>query len=535
MTTLYRNGSVYSPADPFATAMLVDDDHVAWVGAEGAAAAHVDSVDEVVDLDGALVTPAFVDAHVHVTETGLARDGVDLTDAVSLADALDRVAAHARSRPGEPVIGFGWEAEEWPEGRPPTHAELDRAAAGALAYLARRDVHSAVVSSAVLARHPDLAEAEGHAGDGLVRRDAHHRARRVVREAVPRSRLDALRRDVLAAAATAGVGAVHEMGGPDIGGHDDLAAVLALGAEPHLPDVVGYWGELDAVARAGELGAAGAAGDLNIDGSLGSHTALLSSPYADAPGEHGSRYLDLDAATRHVVACTEAGIQAGFHGIGDAAVRTAVQAIAAAAEVCGIGAVVAARHRIEHLEMVHPDLIPDLVRLGVVASVQPRFDELWGGPDRLYAQRLGVERGAGLNPFADLARAGVILALGSDAPVTPLGGWEMVRAAAYHRTAHQRLSVRGAFSAATRGGWRAARMDDAGVLVPGALASFAVWDVPGELVVQAPDERVSAWSTDPRSGVPGLPDLSPGSPLPTCRQTVVRGRVVFDLTSPATA
>ena len=101
------------------------------------------------------------------------------------------------------------------------------------------------------------------------------------------------------------------------------------------------------------------------------------------------------------------------------------------------------------------------------------------------------------------------LALGSDSPVTPLDPWGTVRAAAFHRTPAHRISARAAFTAHTRGGWRAVGRDDAGVLVPGAPADYAVWRV-GDLVVQAPDERVANWSTDPRSGTPGLPDLTPG-------------------------
>jgi predicted amidohydrolase YtcJ len=158
--------------------------------------------------------------------------------------------------------------------------------------------------------------------------------------------------------------------------------------------------------------------------------------------------------------------------------------------------------------------------------VQPVFDALWGGTDGMYAQRLGVDRALTLNPFAAMAAAGVALALGSDSPVTPLGPWEAVRAAAFHHVPEQRLSVRAAFTAHTRGGWRAARRDDAGVLAPGAPATYAVWRAE-DLVVQAADERVSAWSTDPRSGVPGLPDLSPGIPAPACEATVVRGVPVF--------
>jgi hypothetical protein len=64
-----------------------------------------------------------------------------------------------------------------------------------------------------------------------------------------------------------------------------------------------------------------------------------------------------------------------------------------------------------------------------------------------------------------------------------------------------------------------------GELAPGAPATLAVWDLSGELVVQTPDDRVSAWSTDPRSGVAGLPDLA--GPDPACLGTVVRGALVW--------
>jgi hypothetical protein len=123
--------------------------------------------------------------------------------------------------------------------------------------------------------------------------------------------------------------------------------------------------------------------------------------------------------------------------------------------------------------------------------------------------------------------AGMIVALGSDSPVTPFAPWEAIRACVNHHDERQRVSARSAFLAHTRGGWRAAGFDDRGYLDLGLPATFAVWQV-GDLVVQAPDDRIQTWSTDPRSGTPGLPDLSPGSPAPLCLRTVVRGRVVFD-------
>jgi predicted amidohydrolase YtcJ len=118
--TLLRGGSVYSPADPFATAMLVSGDTVAWVGSDDAAAGHARLAEQVIDLDGALVTPAFVDAHAHTTETGLALTGVDLSTATSLAEALRRIEDAGRRARGRPILGHGWDERHWPEARPPT-------------------------------------------------------------------------------------------------------------------------------------------------------------------------------------------------------------------------------------------------------------------------------------------------------------------------------------------------------------------------------------------------------------------------------
>ena len=95
-STLYRNGVVHSPTDPFAEALLVADGQVAWLGSEDTVHTVLDGVDEVIELDGALVTPAFVDAHAHVLETGFALTGLDLSPAAgvtSLDALLDAVGA----------------------------------------------------------------------------------------------------------------------------------------------------------------------------------------------------------------------------------------------------------------------------------------------------------------------------------------------------------------------------------------------------------------------------------------------------------
>lgn len=520
-TVLLRRGEVHSPADPFATAMVVERGHIAWVGSEGAADAFVQGVDEVVDLDGALVTPAFTDAHVHTTSAGLALTGLDLSAARSLADALDRVRAYADARPADRVLlGHGWDAARWPERRAPRREELDRATGGRPLYLSRIDVHSAVVTTALL----DLVPGVRTRDDEPLTRDDHHAVRAAALDAVTPAQRAEAQRAALDRAASLGIGSVHECGGPGISSAEDFTALLELAASRPGPRVFGYWADRD-LDRAKALGAVGAAGDLFVDGALGSHTACLHAPYADA-AHTGTGYLDARAVAEHVAACTEAGLQAGFHAIGDAAITAVVEGARAAAAKVGLDRVRAARHRVEHAEMMTPDTIAAFAELGLTASVQPAFDAAWGGEDGMYADRLGADRARTLNPFAALLKAGVPLAFGSDAPVTPLDPWGTVRAAAFHRTPEHRISVRAAFTAHTRGGWRALGRDDAGVLVPGAPADYAVWQT-GELVVQAPDDRVARWSTDPRSGTPGLPDLSPGRDLPVCLATVVGGREVF--------
>ena len=552
-TTLLRNGSIYTPHDPFATAMVVEGGAVAWVGSEGAADAQAGSVARVIDLRGALVTPAFVDAHVHATSAGLALTGLDLSGCASRAELLDRIAGYAAALPEDAVVlGSGWDETTWdraaPDGqRVPTKAELDRAAGGRRAYLSRVDVHSALVSSALLDAAPEAREASGYAEDGPLARDAHHAVRAAALGSVTPAQRTGAQRAALRRAAELGIGALHECGGPQISGEDDFTGLLALAADPETvsPYVFGYWGELTDPVKALELGGVGAGGDLFIDGAIGSHTACLREPYADAAesglgaatasGYAGAAYLTAEQIGAFIISCVEADVQPGFHVIGDYGLDLLVAGLDLAHDLVGEKRLRAVQTRAEHAELPDHDHIKKFAHHGVIVSAQPGFDAAWGGTDGMYVQRLGPGRALGMNPFAAMSAAGVVLAFGSDAPVVPLGPWAAVRAAVFHQTAASRLTARAAFAAHTRGGWRALRpgapgvpADETGVLAPGSPATYAVWQS-GELVVQAPDQRVAAWSTDERAGVPGLPDLTPGLELPTCLRTAVRGKVIHDL------
>jgi predicted amidohydrolase YtcJ len=485
-------------------AVHVVDGRIAWVGATGGAPA----ADRVVAGEGALLTPAFVDAHVHATAAGLALTGLDLHSRLSLADALGVIAAHAAAESTGIVLGTGWDETAWPEGRGLTRADLDAVVGDRPAYLARVDVHSATVSTGLLDLVPGVRDLPGYSADGQLRLDAHHAVRSAAYGAVSPAQRRTAQRATLARAVALGIGSLHEMAGPEVSSADDLAALLDLAADPG-PLVLGYWGEL--AERGGldvvrELGLAGAGGDLFCDGAFGSHTAALGEPYTDRPETSGALRFEAASLGHHVRACTTAGVQAGFHCIGDAAVRQVLDAVGTVVDELGAAAVRACRHRLEHVEMIGDADVARMSGWGMVASIQPAFDAAWGGPAGMYAERLGA-RAAACNPFADLADAGVALALGSDAPVTPLDPWGGVHAAVDHRTDGAGLRPFDAFDAATYGGWYAVRAEHpAGPLAVGAPAHLALW---------ATDQTLSAVLDD--------------RAIPTCRLLLVSGTPIGDL------
>jgi predicted amidohydrolase YtcJ len=510
--------------------MAVTDDIVAWLGSDDVGRDQFPGA-QIVDLDGAFVAPAFVDSHVHLTATGLTLAGLDLRNATSLRHCLSLVADYVRAHPDGPVWGHGWDESGWPEHTAPTTDDLDGVVGDRPAYLARVDVHSASASSALRRLAPGLADAAGFTDQPPLTSDAHLLVRAAARDRLTPGQRREARLAALDTASALGIVAVHECAGPDIGGIDDWTEVRDT---DHGVEIVGYWGEHVTTAdQACDLidrtGARGLAGDLFVDGALGSRTAWLHQPYLDAPecssGRTGNAYLDVDAIAAHFLACTEAAITAGFHVIGDAAVTAVVTALERVVDQFGVPAVARCGHRLEHLEMVTEDQAARLGSWGVFASMQPNFDALWGGEDGMYVQRLGLDRGTKLNQFALLASQGVPIAFGSDSPVTGLNPWATVRAATRHRTAGSSVSARAAFAAATRGAWRAGGTRDGvtGTLVPGAPASYAIWEA-DEFEVSAPSDAAQRWSTDQRCRLSALPRLD--DPLPRCRQTVHRGAVI---------
>lgn len=538
-TQLLLGGSIHTPANPDATAMAVSDDTVVWVGYDDVGRALYPEA-EVIDLEGRFVGPGFVDPHVHLTATGLASSGLDLAPARNRPDLLDRLRTHvAGLAADEPVWARGWDESTWTavqadDLRPPTVDEIDAAVGGRPAYVVRVDEHSALASTSLRNGVENLGESAGFSASGPLTGPAHHAVRAAARAMLTADQRADARRRALRDIAELGVVAIHENGGPDIAGPTDFAEVVAAGTGSGGVEIVGLWGEAVAdVEHARNLlattGAYGLSGDLFVDGALGSRTAWLAQAYSDDPGNTGNSYLDPDAVYAHLRALTQLHRQAGFHVIGDAAMTAVTTALARLADEVGTPALAACSHRVEHAEMVDAQQREVLARCGVIASMQPAFDARWGGPGGLYEQRLGQARAGGMNDFAAMAKAGVALAFSSDSPVTPVSPWAAVGAAVGHHRPTSAVSARAAYGACTRGGWRAVGRNDGltGLLVPGAPASYAVFDA-DRLVVAGSDSAVQRWSTDPRSRVPALPDVSPGAAIPACVRTVHRGAVLHD-------
>jgi predicted amidohydrolase YtcJ len=460
-----------------ARAVLVRGSRVVWVGDDPD---HAPPHQHRHVLDGAVIGPAFVDAHAHLTPLGLGQVTLDLTETRSGAELLRAVATYAAQHTGRVIWGHGFDPYLYDDPLP-TAEELSEVTPGRGVYLSRVDGHASLVDHDTLASAP-LARANGMVRDangqptGLLKREANHIVRRWAIGAMEAHELAEARVAAARHAASLGVGSVHEMAGPDLMGRADLDAWVR-GDWPI--EVVPYWGDLD-LSVAIDLDLRQAGGDLFLDGSLGSHTAALVEPYADQPEHRGELEHDDATLTEWFAEATSVGLQVGVHAIGDAAIRQAVRCLRAAEASLPdhLGdATVRLRHRIEHAEVLPSDLLDEFAALGLVVSAQPAFAARWGGPDGMYASRLGRDRAARTNDYRAIADRGIGLAFGSDANVAAMDPWATVHAAEHRRDPTQAVSRLEAVSMSTLGGRYAARQDRyAGQVRAGMRADLAAFE-----------------------------------------------------------
>ena len=458
-------------------AVHVVDGRIAWLGD----AADAPAADRVVAGEGALLTPAFVDAHVHATATGLALTGLDLHSSSSLAETRRRRSpAFAQRSPDGIVLGTGWDETGWPEGRGLTRADLDAVVGDRPAYLARVDVHSATVSTALLDRVPGIADLPGFYArrPAAARRPPRRPAGRLRRDqrrtsGAPRSGPPSTRPRRWASAACTRWPARRSPA------PTTSPACSTLAAEQPGPAGARLLGRAGRARRPGRRPRARAWPAPGETCSATAPSARTPPRWAAArtrPAGHRRHpaLRDRRSWSHHVRACTLAG-DPGRLPRASATPRSprCIDAVEAVVAELGRPAVRACRHRLEHVEMIDRRRHRADARPGRWSPASSRPSTPPGAGTPACTPSGSASSGPlATNPFADLADAGVALALGSDAPVTPLDPWGGVHAAVDHRTPGSGLRPFDAFDAATHGGWYAARAEHpVGPLAVGAPAA----------------------------------------------------------------
>jgi len=470
---VFRNGEVHTLTadDERAEAVAVRDGEIVRV-ADDYEVDFLEGVDtRVVDLDGRVLLPGFVDAHTHMESTGQYLVHADLSGAGSRGEALDRLDARARETDDGWVRGYGYDESDWPESEYLTREELDTVATDRPVVAYRVDMHTASLNAAALdALRGETDAGNVHTADGRATGVVVEDAVGAVREATAAG-VEETRRLVEAArdhAHEVGVTGVHDLV------RDSHAPrvyrELADRGELNLRVRVNYWSDhLDAVVETGLRTNGGdtvRVGGIKsfTDGSVGARTAKLSEPYVDADADNsdddatGEWVVEPDELRSVVDRAHGAGLQVCTHAIGDHAVETALSAYEAATADDGDrdedgddtldGVRDEPRHRIEHVELATDDQLERMAEAGVVASMQPNFLK-WADEGGLYDRRLGEERSRASNRLRDVLDAGVDLAFGSDCmPLDPLLG---VHHAVTARDRRQRLSVTEALRAYTHG------------------------------------------------------------------------------------
>lgn len=507
-STLYTNAALFTAdSRPWAEAMLVTGEHIAYVGDLATARRIAGAATAEVDLDGALVLPGFVDGHAHVLQTGQALGQLELTTARDLDDIQQRLRKWADEHADAPRLRlFAWQHAAIPGGRP-TKDMLDAVVADKPVYAQSFDFHSVWMNTAALAEIGIGAGTPDPPGGTIHRDPVTGEPTGYVDETVlpyfiwPKFAefdTDADRDEHLARVLdhyrAQGVTSTTDMGLHD----DDLAAMARAEAAGTLTArIAGHWrmkiddggpsAILAQVDRAVELAAKYDSPWLRvtgvkfaIDGTVDGCTAALGKPYAN--GSLPDPIWDLDTLAPVVAAADAAGLQVAMHAIGDEAIRIAIGAVEHAVRQNGPRL---RRHRIEHLEVVEPAEITRLAALGITASMQPvhadpAIQDNWRamlGDDR-------IERGF---PWPEMTDAGAALAFGTDSPTAPAPPLRNMFVAATRRSAFDpslepnipryALPLADAIRHATAdAAWSCGAEDNVGRLRAGLYADFIVVD-----------------------------------------------------------
>ena len=483
---------------PWAEAVAVRDDLIIAVGSNDDIAGYVGDETRVVSVAGSMLTPGFIDTHVHFLDGATALASVQLRDAATPAEFSRRIGEFAAGlEPGEWVLGGTWDHENW-GGELPRRDWIDDVTPDNPVWVQRLDGHMALANSLALEAagiDADTPDVEG----GVIERYDDERPTGLLKDnamtpvsaAVPMPSADMLDRRWHAAMeylAGNGVTTVHDVGNLEDWRnyeihkrlHDRgelitrIYSVAPLQRWEMLRDEVAANGTGDDWLRIGGLKGM-------MDGSLGSHTAAMLEPFTDAPDDRGFLIVDLDDMRDWVVGADAAGLHVKVHAIGDKAIRDLLDIFLDAVEANGPRD---RRFAVEHAQHPHPDDIERFAVQDIIASMQPYH----AIDDGRWAERvIGPERAKTTYAFRSLIDAGAHVAFGSDwyvAPATPLEG---IYAAVTRRTldgAHpggwvpeQKITVEEALRAYTyEGAYASFEEDKKGAIKPGMLADLVLLD-----------------------------------------------------------
>ncbi|PYV18029.1 MAG: amidohydrolase [Acidobacteria bacterium] len=501
-------GSGYEAKTPtrIAQAVAVAGGRILDVGANEEMENYRGSATQVIDAQGRLVLPGFIDAHVHFMDGSFQLLEIDLKHTRDEQDFVARLAEKAKTlAPGQWMLGGDWDEEAWPDAKLPTRWMIDAVTLRNPVWISRYDGHAALANSLALKLAGVTKETQPPAGGVMVRdaktgeptgvfKDA---AQSLIDRAVPRpseaEAVEALRAG-LAEAARDGVTSVEDMAVGSNSPDGSFTGIIRLLRKAELEGwltcrffsaiPIENWKKL---AEAGisrnlgddfiELGAVKAF----ADGSLGSRTAWMFAPYDDDPENSGlpmpilEPRAKFEAMARRIYA---ARIQICTHAIGDRAVDTMLDIY----EAIGGGDARAHRFRIEHAQHVRREDFARFGRLGVIASMQPYHavdDGRWA------EKRIGRERARTSYAWRSMLRAGAPLAFGTDWPVAPLNPLLGLYAAVTRATLdgknpagwfpEEKLTLEEALRAYTQGSAYAAfEEQEKGTIAPHKLADFVV-------------------------------------------------------------
>ena len=434
------NGRLWTGANsqPWAEALATRGERILAVGSNGAIKKLADARTRVIDLQGKLALPGFIDDHTHFIIGGFHLLSVDLRDAGTPEEFVLRIKDHAAKLPaGRWITGGDWDHERWPGGPLPSRELIDRDTPNNPVFVTRLDGHMGLANSVALRMAGVTKETKDPPGGtivrdartgeptGILKDDAQNLVYRVIPEATEAERDEALKAS-LAAAARLGVTSIQ-----DITSWQDYEAYKRFRDSDRLTVRVYARTPMSQWKRQAEIVARRGAGDdwlklgglkAFMDGSLGSTTALFFEPFSDAPDTSGLMVDDNipeGKLRQNIKDADKAGLQCSVHAIGDKANNILLNYFEEAAKENGPRD---RRFRIEHTQHLLPGDIARFAKLGVMASMQP-YHAIDDG--RWAEKRIGPVRIKTTYAFRSLLDSGATLVFGSDwfvAPLSPILG-----------------------------------------------------------------------------------------------------------------